>query len=459
MYKILITFLFFTIFNRYSLAQIGFGTNIPDPSSEIDIASPLHNKGLLIPRLTEQEKLNINNPANGLIVYQTDNETGMWYFQNGIWSKVSDVSQNLWFHQGYGIYNSNQSTVNNHGLVGIGNTSALARLHIVHKYCGDCAPGGGGGGNGQLGAYMPNPSVINYDVPILRLESFQTSQLPGSIGENPNIFDFFITPTSFQIKNGITSSNPLTILNNNSIGFNMSSPDAALSIKGEVINVELMNLRTESGIKTLYVNTNGKVICTSDNNTQADDARMNINETAGTVLKLFSNHASDYGYNTLIHVNRNNTKALTIKNIDPTIDKEKFVVYGNGKTIIGEKTITTGQHAGSLLSVDGKVSATAFVVTQQNWNDSRCTLSYSPISIEEQFNEMIQLGHLLDLPSEAELFRNGNNMADTDARFAGILEDHVWYFMQLQNENKMPKIELEKLKLEMKEISVKFNLK
>lgn len=347
--------------------------------------------------------------------------------------------------------------MNNHGLVGIGNTSALARLHIVHKYCGDCAPGGGG--SGQLGGYVPNPNVINYDVPILRLESFQTSQLPGSIGENPNIYDFFITPTSFQIKNGIASSIPLTILNNNSIGFNMSSPDAALSIKGEGPNSELLNLRTESGFKTFFVNTNGKVICRSDNNIQNEDARMNINESAGTVLKLFSNHASDYGYNTLIHVNRNNTKAITVKNIDPNVNKEKFVVYGSGKTIIGEKTITTGQHAGSLLSVDGKVSATAFVVTQQNWNDRRCSLLYSPVSIQDQFNEMIELGHLRDLPSEDELLRNGNNIADTDARFAGILEDHVWYFMQLQNENKMLKIELEKLKLEMKEISVKFNLK
>lgn len=68
MYKLLFTLLFFTIINRYVFAQIGFGTNMPDPSSEIDIVSPLHNKGLLIPRLTEQEKLNINNPANGLVI-------------------------------------------------------------------------------------------------------------------------------------------------------------------------------------------------------------------------------------------------------------------------------------------------------------------------------------------------------------------------------------------------------
>ncbi|HRS53429.1 MAG TPA: hypothetical protein P5250_01835 [Bacteroidales bacterium] len=43
-----------------------------DPSAMLDVNSNI--KGILIPRVSEIERLNIVNPANGLLVYQTDND-------------------------------------------------------------------------------------------------------------------------------------------------------------------------------------------------------------------------------------------------------------------------------------------------------------------------------------------------------------------------------------------------
>ena len=50
-------------------AQQGIGTNNPDPSSILEIAST--TKGLLIPRMTSVELEDIDNPVQGLMVYCT----------------------------------------------------------------------------------------------------------------------------------------------------------------------------------------------------------------------------------------------------------------------------------------------------------------------------------------------------------------------------------------------------
>lgn len=49
--------------------QIGIGTTNPNSSSILDISST--DKGLLIPRLTNNEILDINMPAHGLLVFNT----------------------------------------------------------------------------------------------------------------------------------------------------------------------------------------------------------------------------------------------------------------------------------------------------------------------------------------------------------------------------------------------------
>ncbi|MBD0831784.1 hypothetical protein ICJ83_06530 [Aestuariibaculum sp. TT11] len=51
-------------------AQVGIGTTNPDPSSVLDISS--NSQGLLIPRMSSQERESISSPASGLLVFDTD---------------------------------------------------------------------------------------------------------------------------------------------------------------------------------------------------------------------------------------------------------------------------------------------------------------------------------------------------------------------------------------------------
>ena len=64
------------LFSIQALAQTGIGTSTPDPSAKLHVAST--DKGLLIPRMTSGQRTAISNPANGLMIYQTDGVAGFY---------------------------------------------------------------------------------------------------------------------------------------------------------------------------------------------------------------------------------------------------------------------------------------------------------------------------------------------------------------------------------------------
>ena len=54
-----------------------------DTTAMLDISST--EKGLLIPRMTAQQKNGIVNPATGLLIYQTDGDPSFYYFNGNGW--------------------------------------------------------------------------------------------------------------------------------------------------------------------------------------------------------------------------------------------------------------------------------------------------------------------------------------------------------------------------------------
>jgi hypothetical protein len=79
---------FFLLLAMGSFAQTGGAainaTNAdPDPSAMLDVSSS--SKGILIPRMTASQKNSISNPANGLLIYQTDDMVGFWYYNGTLW--------------------------------------------------------------------------------------------------------------------------------------------------------------------------------------------------------------------------------------------------------------------------------------------------------------------------------------------------------------------------------------
>lgn len=93
----------------------------PDGSAILDVKSS--DKGMLIPRMNQAQREAINSPAEGLMVYQTDNTDGIYYFKNSVWTIMADAAQ-TWETSGNDIYNSNS------GRVGIGTTDPVKKLDV-----------------------------------------------------------------------------------------------------------------------------------------------------------------------------------------------------------------------------------------------------------------------------------------------------------------------------------------
>ncbi|MGY0039054.1 hypothetical protein [Pedobacter sp. NJ-S-72] len=72
-------------------AQVGIGTNVPDASAQLEVLST--SKGLLIPRMSLLQRNDINNPANGLLIYQTNSSPGFYFYNNGQWQRLVNNSE------------------------------------------------------------------------------------------------------------------------------------------------------------------------------------------------------------------------------------------------------------------------------------------------------------------------------------------------------------------------------
>ncbi len=64
-----------------------------DASSMLDIKST--NSGMLIPRITQAQRNSIGSPATSLLIYQTDNTPGFYYFDGSAWTRLSTGSDNF----------------------------------------------------------------------------------------------------------------------------------------------------------------------------------------------------------------------------------------------------------------------------------------------------------------------------------------------------------------------------
>lgn len=70
-----------------STGNVGMGTLTPDASAQLDVTST--TKGFLPPRMTAVQRIAISSPTNGLLVYQTDYPSGLYFFNAGVWSTVA----------------------------------------------------------------------------------------------------------------------------------------------------------------------------------------------------------------------------------------------------------------------------------------------------------------------------------------------------------------------------------
>ncbi|MGB1270032.1 MAG: tail fiber domain-containing protein [Flavobacteriaceae bacterium] len=117
-----ILFTLFTCITITAYSQVGIGTVTPDASSILELDST--TQGMLTPRMLESERDAIASPATGLLIYQTDNTSGFYYYNGAAWVPFGGAD-NDWTVTGNDMYNANS------GNVGVGNTAPSTKFHIT----------------------------------------------------------------------------------------------------------------------------------------------------------------------------------------------------------------------------------------------------------------------------------------------------------------------------------------
>jgi hypothetical protein len=93
------------------------GTSVMVGDTQVDNSAALKitssNKGILIPRLTISERNAINNPSTALLIFQTDNTPGFYYYDGTQWVNLtnSNNNNNNNSNSGSGSGNQNQTLI------------------------------------------------------------------------------------------------------------------------------------------------------------------------------------------------------------------------------------------------------------------------------------------------------------------------------------------------------------
>ncbi len=230
--------------------NVGIGTNSPHATAALEIAST--NAGLLMPRMTENERIAIANPAQGLMVYQTDNIEGLYIYDavQG-WVKSTNSNESLW-KKGVNPNHVILQSVNNN--VGIGITSPTSRLSVagnIYNTANLYTSRLGVGFNDDEGLnYVMN--VKNGSMAIFNTLDSVTWRMAYDAGSN-----------MFGIYQGaglLANSPRLVIENTGQVGIGVASPAYNLDIAGNLHTTS--TIYTDGSIQgggTLYMSGNAYV--------------------------------------------------------------------------------------------------------------------------------------------------------------------------------------------------------
>lgn len=176
-------------------------------------------------------------------------------------------------------------------------------------------------------------------------------------------------------------------------------------------------------------------------NTYLGSQKLSIKSEDVTGLHVRTFQDNPWGFGIISEVSNVNTKAIAVTN-----GTNNFIVYGDGRTQIGN----TGIQSGYMLSVAGKVKATEIMVAElADWSDYVFLDDYILPKLHEVESFINTNKHLPDIPSETEVKEEGINLGEMDALLLKKIEELTLYTIEQQKILEKQQEEIERLKEEL----------
>lgn len=373
---------------------VGVGTNAPHSSSILHLNST--TKGFIPPAMTEAQRLAIVTPANGLVVYQTDGETGLWINKSvfptlPIWRLVSEGNPAF----GPAISNPDNARLLYPGGVVIG-------APVLHP-------------SAALQVTSTTGGVL-----FPRMTSSQRNDIPNAIDglavydntldrfyfRNDDRWHYLLTD-EFWLKTGDNIAN-FGI----NVGINNINPVERLDVGG-IMRAYGAKFNTTSGVPQIDFSVDG-----------ADKAFIQLSGTSNENLRMGTISANETG-----------------KFIIRTNGADRVFVDAAGNMSIGAANIATGYK----LNVVGKIiSEEVRVELRGDWPDYVFDDNYNLPSLAAVEQHIRDNKHLPNIPSASEIQNKGLHLGEMQKKQMEKIEELTLYIIELnkrlerlekQNEN------------------------
>ncbi len=476
------------LFTFNSYAQVGIGTSTPNPSSTLDIVST--NSGILIPRVNltnvTQTTPIVSTPAKSLLVWNTNPSItggqgeGFYFWDGAKWVfliNTNTISSYITPHNTLDMaYNegplagSGRIITANAGMVLINGTDGIRTTGILNS-----------------GEFLGNTTGIQmFFYP--RIGAFRAGEgtwnhvFPGN-PENGNVGRFSVAMGSGNTASGQFS---LALVNGSSaeaesavaIGNGaraVQQDDMALG-QGAVANGKSATAIGEStealGISSIAIGSAAHSIGNLSTALGKSCQAEGLNSTAiGQGSQALGNESLAIGMS--IRTDSYREFSLGTNNTNGGGDSENWVAtdrllsIGNGETAATQSNAVVILKNGNTgigvdaptekLDVNGIIKATSFISATATYPDyvfenyfsgnSKINNNYKMLSLNEAEQYAKENGHLYGVKSYSEIKKNDMNVDLTELSIKNLekIEELFLYIIELKNENKALKKEIESL--------------
>lgn len=417
--------------------NVGIGTTKPDQSALLDLSS--QTKGLLIPRMTLEQRHTIQNPANGLMVYQTDFLSGFYYFDGKNWAPLTSA-----------INNNSVADANNWGLLGNAGTSAATNF-IGTTDAQDLVFKVGGQRSGRI-TVTNGSTFLGY-----------VSGLNNSGGDNTGVGTQTLNANTTGFGNSAIGR--FALLSNTVGEYNMGIGRAALysnttgSNNAGIGAGALFTNQTGSdnlaiGASAMYLNQSGNSnvaigasslfqvtgsnnigIGRSTGSNKNGSGNIYIGYTAGSAATLTSES------NKLYIANTNTTTPTIYGDLSAN-----FISIGN--IPVAKRDAIAGSTTYGLLVEKGILTEKLKVATlaSADWADYVFEPGYKLMPLENVEKFVKENKHLPNVPSAEEMSKSGLDVVTSDAKLLEKIEELTLYIIEMNKEIKELKKEREQKK-------------